>query len=107
MKNTVVMQMVGLDGNAFSILGRFNAAAKKAGWTPEEIKEVHDDATSGDYSHLLCVISDNVTEPDEDDEEEEEIKCFNCREMWCAYDICDDCENCPDCCECDMDEDEE
>lgn len=104
MKNTVVMQMVGADGNAFAILGRFNAAAKKAGWTPEEIKAVHDDATSGDYSHLLYVIMQNVEEPDEDedgdDDGEKEVKCFNCREKWCEYDICGDCENCPDCCEC-------
>ena len=103
MKNKVVMQLVGLDGNAFSILGRFNAAARKAGWTPEEIKEVTENATSGDYDHLLRVICDNVEEPEpepEEDEDEEQKRCFNCREEGCAYDICDCCENCPDCCEC-------
>ena len=110
MKNPIVMQMVGQDGNAFAILGRFSAAARKAGWTPEEIKEVHDDATSGDYGHLLYTIMQNIEEPEaEEDEDENQIKCFNCRERWSAYDICDECENCPDCCECDSidDEDEE
>ena len=52
----VTMRLVGEDGNAWSILGRFQRAAKAAGWTREEIKAVMDDATSGDYDHLLAVM---------------------------------------------------
>ena len=49
-------KMVGLDGNAFFILGRFQQGAKKAGWTAEQIKTVMDEATSGDYDHLLATM---------------------------------------------------
>ena len=48
-----VVKLVGEDGNAFAILGRCRAVAKKAGWTPEQIKEFMDKAMSGDYDHLL------------------------------------------------------
>jgi len=54
-----VLKILGRDGNAFAILGAAQAAAKKAGWTPDEIKAVLDDAMSGDYDHLLVVMSEN------------------------------------------------
>ncbi len=50
------LQLSGRDGNAFFILGRFQEEARQAGWTPEQIKHVHDEATSGDYDHLLQTI---------------------------------------------------
>jgi hypothetical protein len=52
----VKLNLVGLDGNAFVLLGSFQAAARRQGWTKEEIKEVLDDAMSGDYDHLLQVL---------------------------------------------------
>jgi hypothetical protein len=52
-KGGTKLKLVGYDGNAFVILARAHAAAKKAGWTPEEIKKYNDEATSGDYDHLL------------------------------------------------------
>jgi len=60
----VEMRLVGEDGNSFAILGRFRRAAKAAGWTPEEVKAVFDEATSGDYDHLLATIAAHVEEPD-------------------------------------------
>jgi NADH:ubiquinone oxidoreductase subunit E len=51
------LKLVGLDGNAFSLMGAFQKAARKGGWTPEEISETLKDAMSGDYSHLLGVLS--------------------------------------------------
>ena len=45
--------LVGEDGNAFSILGRAQRVARKAGWPEEQIKEFITEATSGDYDHLL------------------------------------------------------
>ena len=47
------VQLVGLDGNAFSILGRAQKAAKRAGLDKAEIEKYVDEATSGDYDHLL------------------------------------------------------
>ena len=58
----VKMPLVGEDGNAFAILGRFKREARREGWSPEQIKAVMDDATSGDYDHLLRVMMDNTEE---------------------------------------------
>lgn len=54
MKNELKdFRLEGEDGNAFFIIGRFRMAAKRAGWTKEEIEEVTDEATKGDYHHLI------------------------------------------------------
>ena len=45
-----------LDGNAFSLLGAFQKQAKREDWTKEEIKQVLDEATSGDYDDLLQTL---------------------------------------------------
>jgi hypothetical protein len=45
--------LVGADGNASSILGRFSRQARRAGWPKEDIEAVLTEARSGDYSHLL------------------------------------------------------
>lgn len=50
---TVKLRLVGLDGNAFFILGAFTRAARRQKWTEAEIKQVCDEAMSGDYDHLL------------------------------------------------------
>ena len=59
-KTKVEVKMVGQNGNAFAIMGRWQAAARKGGWTPAEIKEVIDNATSGDYNYLLATIMEWV-----------------------------------------------
>lgn len=53
----VPLSLVGLDGNAFSIMGAFSRAARKAKWPKDEIDAVLVDAMSGNYDHLLSVIS--------------------------------------------------
>lgn len=53
---TVDLDLVGLDGNAFVVLGTWRRAAQKQGWTLAEITLVIDEATKGDYDHLLRVI---------------------------------------------------
>ena len=50
------LELEGLDGNAFMVLGAFQKQARREDWTPEEIKEVMDEAQSGDYDHLLQTI---------------------------------------------------
>lgn len=52
----VKLKLVGQDGNAYLIMGRFQAAARKAGWPKAEIEKVLDDARSSDYNHLLYTI---------------------------------------------------
>ena len=51
----IKVKLVGEDGNAFFILGRVNAALRKGGVSEAERKEFQRQATSGDYSNLLCV----------------------------------------------------
>ena len=52
----IELDLVGLNGNAFSLMGAFQRAAREQSRTPEEIKAVMDDCTSGDYDHLLQVL---------------------------------------------------
>jgi hypothetical protein len=63
----VQMQLVGADGNAFAILGRFRAEAKRQGWDKESIAEVVETATSGDYNHLLATIIEHTEDIGEDE----------------------------------------
>lgn len=53
----VEAELIGRDGNAFFILGTVQRALKGGGATPEQIKEFMDDATSGDYDHLLQTVT--------------------------------------------------
>ena len=50
----IMVQLVGLDGNAFSILARCRAAMKRVHCSEAEINEFTKEATSGDYNHLLA-----------------------------------------------------
>ena len=52
----VKLNLIGLDGNAFSLMGVFQHQARKEGWTSSEIKEVLDKCTSGDYSQLVATL---------------------------------------------------
>jgi len=52
------LALVGLDGNSFSILGRAKKVAKKAGWSWEEIDKFINEATRGNYDHLLATVMD-------------------------------------------------
>lgn len=60
------LKLVGLDGNAFSIMGAFQRQARKENWDKQEIDAVLNEARSGDYDHLLCTIMDHCEDPSED-----------------------------------------
>jgi hypothetical protein len=66
-EKTVNLDLVGVNGNAFVIMGFFRRQAKKEGWTTEEIDLVMEKAKSGDYNHLLATI-ENHCEPKIEDE---------------------------------------
>lgn len=51
--------LVGVDGNAFSVMGYVRNAMKREHCTKEEIDAYTKDAMSSDYYHLLAVS--NVT----------------------------------------------
>ena len=52
----ISLDLVGLDGNAFALLGAFSNQAKRENWTTDEIKVVRDEASNGDYDHLLQTL---------------------------------------------------
>jgi predicted protein tyrosine phosphatase len=66
----VCMNLVGLDGNAFYLMGAFSKEAKRQGWKPDEIKAVLDECKKGDYDHLLFTLM-QFTEPGYMKEDEE------------------------------------
>lgn len=66
----VSLQLLGLDGNAFCLLGAFRRQAKREQWTEDEINAVTKDAMSGNYSHLVATIADHCIDPIGDGEEE-------------------------------------
>jgi hypothetical protein len=49
----VHVQLTGHDGNAFAIIGRCCAAARRAGVDPREISVFQAEAMAGDYDNLL------------------------------------------------------
>ena len=61
----VKLELVGLDGNAFALMGAFQKAARRQGWNQAEIKVVLDECMTGDYNHLLYTLA-NYTESPED-----------------------------------------
>ena len=52
--------LVGINGNAFSVMGYVSNCMKKEGKTDEEIKAYTIKAKSGDYNNLLAVSSDII-----------------------------------------------
>lgn len=52
--------LVGVDGNAFSIMGYVRSAMKRAKMTSQDIDAYTKDATSSDYNHLLVVSCEMI-----------------------------------------------
>lgn len=68
----VTLQLVGLDGNAFSLMGAFQRQARREGWAQAEIDEVLHECQSGDYDHLLATLISVCDEPEDTDEDTDE-----------------------------------
>jgi hypothetical protein len=58
----VKMKLVGLDSNAFSLMGAFKQNARRQGWNKEEIDVVMKKCMSGDYDNLLRVLMEHTEE---------------------------------------------
>lgn len=67
--------LVGVDGNAYAIMGYTGRAMRNAGFSTDDINAMYDEAKSGDYSNLICVCADYIDKVNEklglDDEEED------------------------------------
>ena len=57
--------LVGIDGNAYSIMGYVTDAMREEGFSKAERDEYLRDAMSADYNHLLCVSIDYVEQCNE------------------------------------------
>lgn len=64
MNKKIKLDLVGLDGNAFALMGAFQKQARREGWTKDEIKIVLDKCTSGDYDNLIITLLDNCDAED-------------------------------------------
>lgn len=64
----VKMNMVGMDGNSFNLMGQFAKRARLDKWTDDEVQYVLSQCMSGDYNHLLSVLL-RYTEEDEENPE--------------------------------------
>lgn len=68
MSNKRNYSLVGVDGNAFAVMGYVQRAMRQAGKTQEEIRAYLDEAQSSDYDHLLAVSSEMVEKLNDEDE---------------------------------------
>lgn len=50
------VRLIGVDGNAFAVLGGVLRVLREAGWTKEEREAFQAEATSRDYNHLLATV---------------------------------------------------
>jgi hypothetical protein len=57
----VKVQLTGKDGNAFAVLAAVVNAMRRAGVSQAEKTKFHEEATSGDYDHLLATCTRWVT----------------------------------------------
>lgn len=63
----VRLDLVGIDGNAFALLGAFSRAAREQGWEGAAVKAVLDEASAGNYDHLLQTLMKYTEDPDDAD----------------------------------------
>jgi hypothetical protein len=59
----IKLKLVGIDGNAFSIMGAFANQARKEKWTKAEIDSVLEECMKDSYDHLLCVVMAHCEDP--------------------------------------------
>jgi hypothetical protein len=52
--------LVGVDGNAYAVMGYVRKAMKESGFNEQEINAYLDDAMSSNYDHLLAVSVEMV-----------------------------------------------
>ena len=64
----VELNLIGLDGNAFALMGAFRSAAREQGFHKEDIDAVINDCMTGDYDHLLNVLMENTVNENDDSE---------------------------------------
>ena len=59
--------LVGVDGNAYAIMGYVKTAMKECGHSKDEIKAYEEKAKSGDYYNLIAVSEEQIEALNEED----------------------------------------
>ena len=54
--------LIGIDGNAYSVMGYVTRAMRREGMTSDKIGEYLNKARSSDYNHLLAISADILLE---------------------------------------------
>lgn len=57
----IEVELIGEDANAGAILGRTTRAMNRGGLSKEQVDQFREEATSGDYGHLLATVQKWVT----------------------------------------------
>lgn len=52
--------LVGVDGNAYCLMGYTREAMEEQGFSEKEIDETMDEAMSGNYMHLVAVLNSKI-----------------------------------------------
>jgi hypothetical protein len=52
--NKPTVKLIGANGNAFNIVALCRQAARRAGWTKEQVDAMVTDMMSGDYDHVIA-----------------------------------------------------
>ena len=71
----IKVKLVGMDGNAFAIMGRVDMALRRGGVSKEEREAYLAESRSGDYDNLLRTAMawvDCATDEDDDDEDDDD-----------------------------------
>ena len=77
-KTNLTLDLRNIDSNAFALIGQAQRTLRYNGMS-DLIEEFRTEATSGDYSHLLCTLADwfdleLAGDEDEDDEYDFEVQ---------------------------------
>lgn len=69
----VTLNFVGMDGNAFILMGAFRKHARLEGWTNQEIQVVIDECMAGNYDHLLQTLLRYTKDPSDQEYPEDTL----------------------------------
>lgn len=59
MSNKIEFDLVGQDGNPIALISAWTRAARRQGWSDEDIDAVRSEALSSDYDHVIQTIMEH------------------------------------------------
>ena len=78
--------LVGVDGNAYALMGYTQRAMRESGRSKEHMADVLDRAKAGDYNNLVCVLDNKLTKINDEngllEDDDGECQCDFCGEYY-------------------------